>query len=85
MLGLTSPKVIADDVGINLLLQGKMKTINQWSEELNKVTQQTLIPFYEKYLNNESLAAINFAPPPKQQKTRTNELLHRETQLKMFH
>ena len=67
MLGLTSPKVIAYEVGINLLLQGKMKTINRSHEELNKATQQTLIPFYEKYLNNESLAAINFAPPPKQQ------------------
>ena len=64
VFGLTSPKVIADEVGINLLLQGKMKTINQWSEELNKVTQQSLIPFYEKYHNNGSLAAINFAPPP---------------------
>ena len=64
---MVSPKVVADETGMNLLLRGRMKSLSEWYRDIGSITHEELHQYYEKYLSNKIPSIVIIAPPESSQ------------------
>ena len=60
---MVSPLVVADETGMNLLLRGRMKPLNEWYKEIDSITQDELEEHYFKYFYNKVPSIVAIVPP----------------------
>ena len=70
---MVSPKVVADETGMNLLLRGRMKPLQEWFDEIDSITDDELAQFYDKYFSNVVPSIVVIGPPPSNQNQQQNQ------------
>ena len=58
-----SPSTIADETGMNLLLRGRMKPLQEWYDEIDATTDEDLFEYYNKYIAQKMPSIVIIGPP----------------------
>ena len=69
---LTSTRAVADELGMNLLLKGRWRSLEDWGNEINLINKDNMIEFAMNYLHQKPFSGTFVVLPPSQQKIQSN-------------
>jgi len=66
---LTSTRAVADELGMNLLLRGRWRSLENWGHEIDSVSKDDMMNFAMTFLHKKPFAGSFVLPPPPPQAT----------------